>query len=79
MGRNLFSKIKNPPHEEGSTRHLKEPLFLRVHDNEYPSRPGFKPGTPRLQAPVDTNVPSGPATINEWRNGVSGLPCACIG
>ena len=24
------------------------------------SRPGFEPDTPRLQAPVDTNEPSGP-------------------
>ena len=30
-------------------------------DDKYPPRPGLEPGTPRLQAPVDTNEPSGPA------------------
>ena len=34
---------------------------MHNHDDKYPSRPGFEPGTPRLQAPVDTNEPSGPA------------------
>ena len=34
---------------------------MHNHDGKYPSRPGFEPGTPRLQAPVDTNEPSGPA------------------
>ena len=27
-------------------------------DDKYPARPGFEPGTSRLQAPVDTNVPA---------------------
>ena len=36
-------------------------LYMQNHDDKYPSRPGFEPGTPRLQAPVDTNEPSGPA------------------
>ena len=31
-------------------------------DDKYLSRPGFEPGTLRLQAPVDTNETSGPAT-----------------
>ena len=35
---------------------------MHSHDDKYPPRPGFEPGTPRLQAPVDTNEPSGPAT-----------------
>ena len=35
------------------------------HDDKYPSRPGFEPGTPRLQAPVDTSEPSGPAIHNK--------------
>ena len=35
-----------------------------VYDDKYPSRPRFEPGTPRLQAPVDTNEPSGPALIS---------------
>ena len=29
-------------------------LYMHNHD-EYPSRPGFEPRTPRLQAPVDAN------------------------
>ena len=36
-------------------------LHMHNHDNKYPARPGFEPGTSRLQAPVDTNEPSGPA------------------
>ena len=27
---------------------------MHNHDDKYPTRPGFKPGTSRLQAPVDT-------------------------
>ena len=34
---------------------------MHNHDDKYPSRPGFEPCTPRLQALVDTNEPSGPA------------------
>ena len=37
---------------------------MQSHDDKYPSRPGFEPGTPRLQAPVDTNEPLGPARNN---------------
>ena len=34
-----------------------------LNDNDkYPARPGFEPGPSRLQAPVDTNEPSGPGT-----------------
>ena len=33
---------------------------MHNHDDKYLSRSGFEPGTPRLQAPVDTNEPSGP-------------------
>ena len=36
---------------------------MHNHDDKYPSRSGFEPGTPRLQAPVDINEPSGPAPI----------------
>ena len=36
-------------------------LYMHNHDDKYPARPGFKPDFPRLQAPVDTNEPSGPA------------------
>ena len=37
-------------------------LYMHNQDDKYPSRPGFKPGTSRLQAPVDTSEPSGPAS-----------------
>ena len=37
-------------------------LHMHSHDDKYSSRPGYEPGTPRLQAQVDTNEPSGPAT-----------------
>ena len=36
-------------------------LYLHNHDDKYPTRPGFEPGTSRSQAPVNTNEPSGPA------------------
>ena len=35
---------------------------MHKHDDKYSSRPGFEPGTPRLQTPVDTNEPSVLAT-----------------
>ena len=38
-------------------------LHMHSHDNKYPSQPGFEPRSPRLQAPVDTNEPSGPASL----------------
>ena len=52
----------------GSTVHSR-PLnslehCIHNHDDKYPARPGFEPGTSRLQAPVDTNEPSGPANKN---------------
>ena len=34
---------------------------MHSHDDKYPYLPGFEPGTPRLQAPVDMNEPSWPA------------------
>ena len=37
-------------------------LYMHNHEDKYPVQPGFEPGTSRLQAPVDTNEPSGPAT-----------------
>ena len=39
---------------------------MHNHYDKYPSRPGFEPGTPRLQTAVDTNEPSGPAQTM-WR------------
>ena len=43
---------------------------MHNHDDKYPARPGFEPGTSTLQAPVDTNEPSGPAQI------IVNVPCA---
>ena len=34
---------------------------MHNHDDRYPARPGFEPGTSRLQATVDTNEPPRPA------------------
>ena len=45
-------------HREHCTLHTFEQfgaLYMHNHDDKYPPRPGFKPGTPRLQAPFDTN------------------------
>ena len=39
-------------------------LYMHNHDDKYPARPGFEPATSRLQTPVDTNEPSGPANIH---------------
>ena len=36
-------------------------LYMHNHDDKYPARPGFEPGSSKLQAPVDTNEPSGQA------------------
>ena len=36
---------------------------MNNHDDKYLARAGFEPGTPRLQAPVDTNEPSGPTAL----------------
>ena len=35
-------------------------------DKKYPARPGFEPGTSRLQASVDKNEPLGPAMQLEY-------------
>ena len=32
---------------------------MHKYDDDYPTRPGFEPGTSRLQASVDTNESSG--------------------
>ena len=37
-------------------------VYMHSHDDKYPARPGFEPGTTRLQAPFDTSEPSRPAT-----------------
>ena len=53
-------------HRQHCTLHAFEQfgaLYMHNHDVKYPSRPGFEPVTPRLQAPVDTNVRSGPAYL----------------
>ena len=36
-------------------------LYIHNHDDKYSARPGFEPGTSRLQTPVDTNETSGSA------------------
>ena len=58
-------------HRQHCTLHAFEQfgaLSMHNHDDKYPSRPGFEPGTPRLQAPVDTDEASGPANTKpkEW-------------
>ena len=56
-------------HGQHSTLHAFEQfeaLYMHNHDDKYPPRPGLEPGTPRLQAPVDTNEPSGPASGDFW-------------
>ena len=53
-------------HRQPCTPHAFEQfgaLQMHSHDDKYPSRPGFEPGSSRLQAPVDTNEPSGRAQI----------------
>ena len=52
-------------HSQHCTLHAFEQfgaLHMHNHDDKYPSR--FEPDTPRLQAPVNTNEPSGPADIH---------------
>ena len=45
---------------------------MHNHDDKYPARPGFESGTSRLQAPVDTNEPSGAESHHiTWNNQVS--------
>ena len=54
-------------HRQHCTLHAFEQfgaLYMHNHDEKYTSRPGFEPGTPRLQAPVDTNEASGPARFS---------------
>ena len=43
-------------HRQHCTLHTSEQfeaLYFHNHDDKYPTRPGFEPGTLRLQAPVD--------------------------
>ena len=58
-------------HRQHCTLHTFEQigsLYMHNHDNKYPARPGFEPGTSRLQAPVDTNEPVYPANTTHLRN-----------
>ena len=53
-------------HRQHCTLHAFEQfgaLYMHNHDDKYPYQPEFEPGTPRSQAPADTNEPSGPALI----------------
>ena len=43
---------------------------MHNHDDKYPARPGFEPGTFRLQAPVDTNVPAHMLSISGLGKGI---------
>ena len=45
-------------HRQHCTLHAFEQfgtLYMHNHDDKYPARSGFEPGTSRLKAPVDTN------------------------
>ena len=42
-------------------------MYMHSHDDKYPARPGFVPGTSRLQAPVNTNEPLGQAILSQIR------------
>ena len=51
-------------HRQHYTLYVFEQLgaqFMDRHHDKYPAWPEFEPGTSRLQDPVDTNEPSGPA------------------
>ena len=45
-------------------------LYMHNRDDKYPARPGFEPSISRLQASVDTNVPSWPASSIEYNSDV---------
>ena len=56
-------------HKQHCTLHAFEQfgaLYMHNQDDKSPTRPGFEPGTPRLQTEVYTNEPSGPATLLLW-------------
>ena len=56
-------------HRQRCTLHAVEQfgaVYMHNHYDKYPSRQWFEPGTSRLQAPVDTNEPLGPAS-EIWR------------
>ena len=38
-------------------------LYMQNHDDKYPARPGLEPGTSSKPRAVDTNKPSGPASM----------------
>ena len=61
ISRVLYSAQYHRQHCTLHTFEQFEALYMHNHDDKYLSRPGFEPGTPRLQAPVDANEPSGPA------------------
>ena len=51
-------------HRQNCTLHAFEQLrarYMHNHDDKYPARKRFEPGTSWLQAPVDMSEPSGPA------------------
>ena len=46
-------------------------LYMHNHDDKYAAWQGREPGTPRLQAPVDTNEPPGPASHLNVKAGIA--------
>ena len=54
-----------------------EALYSSNHDVKHPARSGFDPGTSRLQAPVDTDEPSGPALFSSTLLRLSSKPIEC--
>ena len=49
-------------------------MYMHIHDDKYPSRPGFEHGTPRLQTPVDTIVMSHrcrPRLMWDWSESIA--------
>ena len=41
-------------------------LYMHNHDDKHPNKPGFEPGSLRLQAQVDTNKPSWLADVKAY-------------
>ena len=51
---------------------------MHNHDDKHLARPGFEPDTPRLQVPVDTKEPSGPAPIGGGVNDLGPVRVSCV-
>ena len=53
-------------------------LYMHNHEDKYSNRLGFEPGTLRLQTPVDTNKPSGPACKILYQVDNHEVDCTCL-